>query len=609
MRAITVGILLAVVMDSPRAAATAEAAPNVIAALRAASGCVAWGRLGTLEIAGTHVGGGLNGPFQDTIDTRKGRYLETWRSGGFTLGDGFDGMRSWERDFSGTIHIKDAPSALAKAKTEAWLRAHGWCNPRSARYTYVETGPSADGGKLDVVAARPVGGATVNLYLNRRSHLIDRTSLRYDEYTEITQYADWRTVTSAAVPFKIDSIDPEDQETSTKTVSNVTPVSGVATVFAPPKTAFDVTLPANATAVTVPYVFDGIKPIVNVTINGKGPFPLVIDTGGHFILTAQTAERLGLTGLGRASSANEHAIHHVGFVHVARLAIGGAVLHNAVAEINPYAYAKLERGPRPPKAGWIGLELFERFAVTFDPSNRLLTLRPLTKPRPTPAGTKLPLVFDEDSPLTTCSIDRLPGICMLDTGNAGETIVANEWAQRKGLNMRLSGGIDVGGEHISRARISFGPFVRRGALVKYASGADAELFNVEAAVISEALIDGFVTTFDYARRGMWLQPARRYTPAPFTRSGVVVVKRADGAFAVRYILRHSPAYSADIQSGDLILSIDGKPSAQFSTWDFSSVNASRRANITYGIRRGNEHLCVTIALRDLLPPSDEDTEF
>ena len=602
-RAIAVVVFFSAVTGSPRAAVTAHAAWRAVAALRTASGCSAWRRLGTLRIAGTHVGDGLDGPFQEIIDTRDGRYVETLKSGAFTQGDGFDGTRRWERDFSGTIHVKDAPSALAKARTEAWLLARLWCDARSARYAYVGSAHSAGGGALDVVAARPDGGAAVDLYLDRTSHLIDRTSLRYDEYTEITHFADWRTVLSATVPFEVRSVDLEDQETSTTTISGLTPISGTRATFVPPRTAPNVTLPANATAVTVPYIFDGIKPIVEVTINGIGPFPFVIDTGGHFILTAQTARRLRLTRRGSASSAssaNEHAIRHVGFAHVARFAIGGAVLHDLVAEINPYGFTKLERGPRPPKAGWIGLELFERFAVTFDPTKRVLELRPLRKPRPTPAGTELPLIFDEDSPLTACSIDRAPGICMLDTGNAGATIVANRWAERNLMTSRLSRGIDVGGEHISRASIAFGPFVRRAALVEYASGADAELFNVEAAVLSEALIDGFIATFDYERRAVWLQPARRYESASFTRSGVVAVKCPDGNFTVRYILPQSPASSADIRSGDRIASIDGQPSSHFSTWDFNNANASRSSHVTFEISRGDARRRVTIALHDIL---------
>jgi hypothetical protein len=361
-------------------------------------------------------------------------------------------------------------------------------------------------------------------------------------------------------------------------------------------------MPSGAAAVTVPYVMEGAKPIVNVSIDGRGPFPFVVDTGGHFILTAQTAHQLDLVGRGGASSVNGHVIHRVGFTKIARLQIGGAVISDEVAKIEPYSFSKLERGPRPPKAGWLGLEFFERFAVTFDPTKRMMTLRPLNEPRPAPAGTKIPLIFDEDSPLTACRIERRPGVCMLDTGNAGATIIANVWAARAGLTPAFATGLDTGDDRVSRASVSIGPFDRPDAIVSYAAGAGAELFNVEAAVISEALIDGFVATFDYGRRGVWLKPAGRYVPASFNRSGILADKRPGGTFVVWQVIARSPASAAGIHGGDVITDVDGISASRFSAADFARINAAPRGTIHYTLQLGASQRQVTLAMgNDLLP--------
>src|SRR6185312_17437501 len=132
----------------------------------------------------------------------------------------------------------------------------------------------------------------------------------------------------------------------------------------------------------------------------------------------------------------------------------GAVLRNEVAEIKPYAFAKVERGPRPPKAGWLGMEFFERFAVTFDPRNHTMTLRPLDVPRPVATGKKVPIVFDEDSPLAGCSVAGKAGLCMLDTGNAAPVIVASRWATRTGVGQILERGVyDGSGAYVSRTAV------------------------------------------------------------------------------------------------------------------------------------------------------------
>ena len=529
-------------MPAGVAAATAHL-PPVIEALRVSSTCEAWRRMGIVEIRGRHTGLGMSGSYVQVLDARDGRYVTTWRSGDLRSAGGFDGTSPWSVDFSGGTNVMNAPSAIALARTQAWIDARGWCGT-AASVAYFERGSvrSSSGATLDVVAARPGGGAPVTLFVDRSTHLLDRTLLRFDENHVATSYADWRTVGGAAVPFEVRIDDPEDRSSETRRVSSVGAVTA-APSFAPPPTAENVTLPAGASSVNVPYRVEGSKPLVQVTLDGKGPFPFVVDTGGHFILTAQTARAVGVRARGAASSTNQGNVATVGFARITRVGIGGAILRDEVAEINPYGFAKIERGPRPPKAGWLGLEFFERFAVTFDPNTRLMTLRLLTSRRPVPPGTRLPLFFDEDSPLTGCAIAGKPGLCMLDTGNAGQTIVANNWAKRNGVTALLSRGLDVGGKLVARTTVDVGPFKRHGAIVSYtpANLGDPELFAVEAGILNEDLIDGFMATFDYQAKSLWLQPAGTYMPAPFNRSGVVASKMPQGPLVVRYVIARSPA--------------------------------------------------------------------
>jgi len=502
----------------------------------------------------------------------------------------------------------NAPSARATAMSRAWIDAHGWCDASSeVRYRDLGTAHlDAGRGTADVIAAVLRGGARVTLFVDHASHLLDQTSLALDEDHEVVSYADWRMVDDAAVPFEIRTTDPEDEQSETDIVESVTPRAAFeASTFAPPATVSGMTLPPGTDEVRVPYIMDGFKPIVNVRINGKGPFPFVVDAGGHFIVTSQTARAVGLRARGSDHSMNQGKIYEVGYADVHRLRIGDVVLDDEVAKIVPYGFAKVERGPRPPKAGWLGRELFERFSVTLDPRTRLMTLRRLDRPRPVAAGTRVPIAFDDDAPLAPCRIDGRRGTCMLDTGNAGFTIVADAWARRAGLAPRLRRGIDDGGERVSRARVAIGPFERTAALVSYASPDMSyyERYNVEAAILSEALLDRFVMTFDYARDGVWLEPLPD-TPQPFNRSGVLAMKLPDGTFRVDRILAHSPATRADLRIGDRIIAINGRPARQFSGADFAQANDAATATIRFRIERGAQHHGVSIGLRDLLPASE-----
>ncbi|HZZ00732.1 MAG TPA: PDZ domain-containing protein [Candidatus Baltobacteraceae bacterium] len=576
--------------------------PQTIAALREASGCSGWRLLRAVAVSGMHQGDNLNGSYEQLIDARSGRYVTHWHSGDFTSGDGYDGTAPWERDFSGTTHVMDAPSAVAIAKTEAWVRARGWCDADSAEYAPAETQQSANGTLLDAVVARPAAGASVTLSIDRATHLLESSSVRYDENHLVQYYTDWRSVAGTMVPYVTSIVDPEDNDIEQRKIEGFVAQESFeppSSAYAPPPTSFGISMPAGAKAVIVPYVMEGYKPIVEVTIDGKGPFPFVVDAGGHFIVTAGTARYAGLQGRGSISSTNQRTVSHVGFAHVRSIGIGGAVLRGEVAEINPYSFAKLERGPRPPKAGWLGLEFFERFAVTFDPRRHAMTLRPLNVARPAAAGTKVPIVFDADSPLANCSIAGKSGSCMLDTGNAAPVIVASRWANRAGVASVLQRGLFVGsGTYVSRVPVSLGPFVRSREVVMYEPDPDAELYTVEAAILSEAFIDGFVSTFDYARRGVWLEPLRR-GPTPYNRSGVIAAKQPGGEFIVRYVIAGSPAVSAGLRAGDVITAIDGVSAKRFSGADFATANASQKTSIAFTVVRNGSARTVVVRKRDL----------
>ncbi len=584
-----------------------KAAVDPLPQLRTATGCDAWRSLGTLEIRGRHSGDGLDGTFVQMLDLRDGRWVTRSRNGPFESADGYDGATPWSQDFSGASHEMNAPSARAVALTQAWMNARRWCDAGAFVRDRAARIASSDGRKFESVELTPRGGAPVTLFVDRTTHLIDHTVMQLNENHQVVYFSDWRTISGAAFPFSSRSVDPEHRDSQTENVLELRPrARRFASVrFALPRAPADISMAAGAREVNVPYVLDGSKPIVNVMLNGKGPFPFVVDTGGHFILTADTARRVGLTGYGASSSVNEGNVTKVGFTHVRLLQIGGVAIHNQVAEINPYGFAKLERGPRPPKAGWLGLEFFERFAVTFNPATRVMTLRPLARQRPVPQGARTALVFDEDAPLARCTIGPYPGLCMLDTGNAGPTIVVRRWVERNGLADVLVRGVFIGdGARISRIAIGIGSIVRRAELVGYAAskGSWSDPSTVEAAILGERLIDGFVSTFDYARGAVWLQPIPTYAPGVFNRSGVVAAKKPDGTFAVRHIIIPSPAAKADIHRGDIIFAVNGRESSHYSGADFSGVNAGPLGTaVTYRIARGSRRRQVTVWLRDILP--------
>jgi hypothetical protein len=591
-------------ISSPAAAATT--AQSTLAALRAAPGCAPWAHAVAVKIRGRHAGGGFSGAYEQSLDVRHGRWATHAQYGPFAGADGFDGRTAWVRDFSGGSHALTAPAARAVARSRAWINTRGWC-ARDSGTSYQAASDVRDAlpGTHVVLRATPSHGAPVTLFVDPVASLVDRTVLQLDENREVASYSDWRTVDGAAMAFQTTIADPEDDSSDTSTILTVQPARAFPpATFAQPAVPNGVSLPPNVRRVRVPYVLDGEKPLVNVTIDGKGPFPFVVDTGGHFILTAATARAVGVTPFGAASSVNGGSITKVGYARIRRLQIGGAVVRDEVAAINPYGFGKLERGPRPPKAGWLGLELLERFALTIDPPTRTMTLQPLAAPRADAPGIETPLVFTEDAPLVACSIAGKAGLCMIDTGNAGPTIVVGNWVKRSGLAAAFPRGIEFGGERIARTTIALGGMTRGAELVLYvpAGRRGSEASTMEAAILSEHLLDGFRATFDYARGAVWLQPLRTYRPAILTTSGVFAAKRRNGTLEVDAVLPGSPAAVAGLRSGDVIERFDGRSAREFSGADFAAANrAAAGTRHTYELLRAGRRLTVAVRFRELLP--------
>ena len=591
------------------AAALLDAKPALPRGLAIAGGCAGWTRSAALAVRGVREADGLRGPFSALVDTRDGRSATQWRAANISGGAGFDGARAWVRDPSGASHVLDAAHAREVAATDAWIARRGWCGT-AAGAAFGPVAERRDAGRVfAVVRATPRAGVPVELWFDRADGLLDRTVERLNENGLVQHFADYRAVAGTVWPFERRVDDPQDRSTERWTTLAVRARGRpAAAAFAVPPQPRDAWIEHGARSATVPYSTEGQKIIVGVSVDGSGPLPFVLDSGGHFILTSATSRRLRLSPAGAvANTGAGNGILLSGYARVHEVRVGAAVMRDQVANVIPYAFARLERGPRPPKAGWLGLELFERFAVALNPDAHTLTLTPLHEARPVARGIRVPIVFDEDAPLADCTVERVRGTCMIDTGNAGSTIVEGDWLRRNGLTARFAHGIDVGdGVRAARARITLGDLVLPHELVTAYPQAErgSEATTVEAAILSESLNQRYRMTLDYGRHAMWLEPARHPLERPFTRSGFFAVKRPDGAFDVRFVIARSPAAAAGMHAGDRIVAVDGRPAARLSGSDLAAlgggpVGTVRRYRLIARGARGMR--TAVLRLADMLP--------
>jgi Aspartyl protease len=122
----------------------------------------------------------------------------------------------------------------------------------------------------------------------------------------------------------------------------------------------------NSKVAVAPMQFRGLMPVIEVKLNGQGPFAFAIDTGAGMQADIDTAvaARLKLQPTGRAingdpSGENDREVH---LAAIDSIAFGGAEFRNVTAIVRPQ---KITRD-YPDVDGILGFALFTDYLLTLD---------------------------------------------------------------------------------------------------------------------------------------------------------------------------------------------------------------------------------------------------
>ncbi|HEV7358702.1 MAG TPA: aspartyl protease family protein [Steroidobacteraceae bacterium] len=427
-------------------------------------------------------------------------------------------------------------------------------------------------------------------------------------YTKTVTYEDYRDRGGIPVASTITAEDGVDADRDVIHVENVV-LAKSASDFVRPQPIDDFSIAGGKT--TIPIEFDG-DVIVEAKLNGQGPFAFILDTGGHDIITPEVSTLLHLKPVGAgASGGSGEGTMPLQFAQVDRLEIGDATLKDQSFTVIPLPVDTTERGARPPLAGILGLELFERLAIRLDYGKKTLSLQSLSGYKHDGAGTAVPLFFTDDQPLFDGKIANVPGQIALDTGNSGTLIVQGVWADGNGLQRQMMSGFPSLGYGMGGASQSWSSRVDfevagsrfRGVIGHYSKDQKGAFSSrTEAGNVGNDVLANFALEFDYAHAQVWFEPAPGHDPWVFDRAGLSFFKDNADAFKISAVAAGTPAAEAGLRTNDVIAAVDGKPASQVSGWDLRrSMRAPPGTKVTLSLIRNGQPLSVVVILRELLP--------
>jgi hypothetical protein len=376
-------------------------------------------------------------------------------------------------------------------------------------------------------------------------------------------------------------------------------------------------------ALAIPFELNSDKMYLNVRLNDRGPYWLVLDTGSPgMILDTRVGSELEIsTGEGfEVGGAGENVFVLAPADSTFTASLPGVTLHAQPAHVGgidrvvgPFEGRRLD--------GVLGgFNIFSEYIVEVDYLSQTIGIYDRDAYTQPVGGTVVPIeVTGGHCIIKGTAIfadgDSLGGEFLLDTGLRGTLVFSSPFVNEHGLLDRcgdvkyttMGGGI--GGQvkaHVGRLNgFVFGGFSMGTVYTSLSQLTRGALASPDlAGIIGSAILQRFRVVFDYAGERLILyEQAYDHERLDFDKSGCFLVSdREDrSVYSIIDVIEGSPAGEAGLQAGDIIREINGR-----STLDVSLEQARRlfrrEVGTTYRIvfERAGERHATKLTLRRVI---------
>jgi len=362
----------------------------------------------------------------------------------------------------------------------------------------------------------------------------------------------------------------------------------------------------------------GVKPYVEVSINGVDGFVFLIDTGASFTILEDTdrVKQLNLEkgyelpihgwGDGESSTAYQLKADKVSF--------GGVNFNDVNLAYIPMSKTQYYLHPDELIIdGVLGHDLLHHFSWTFD---KKLNQISITKGPYQTTGEEITVPIDVtlsklyiESELDFGNGQKFDQELIIDTGSrhylkVNAAFVHNELA---GLSQPQVTAADFGlsgravHKRITLPNLKLSSLVLDDVKTNIIGSIDDD--EDEFWVVGSALLNQFKTVIDYHTSKLHILP---YKDSEFKSNynllGLELRKLKSGNFIVRYVFPQMASHSVDIKEGDIISQIDGKPAKEINLENWLSISNNAGSHEICRIR--NVEKCFSLESRHIQGYSD-----
>jgi hypothetical protein len=367
---------------------------------------------------------------------------------------------------------------------------------------------------------------------------------------------------------------------------------------------------AGSSSVRIPLELANDLIVLKVRVNSSRPLHFIFDTGASVsVIDPQSARALGLRAKGKLNLDATGGPVQSGLVGPVSLSLAGVTVFRqtlATIDLDPFAPLfgyKID--------GIIGYDFINNFVIEIDYAAGLMNLYETSSYKYSGAGESIPIELVEKTPFVRARIglngrEPIEGKFEVDTGATGILNLNTPFINKHKILETLTphaqsklGGAGGSAEAVKAhvPSVELGSLVARNPLVVFAQGTEgSEASNEYDGELGAGFFSQFKMILDYSRSRIILERSQSVsTTKDLSGLDIVAEPPRFRTYVVNSVAADSPAAAIGVQEEDIIVAVDGQPTARFTLRELRRLFTHSGERVL-SVKRGSQ----TIHLRMIL---------